>query len=216
MTEDLPMPGPCPQRRASRRAAAAGALFALVAWCVPSPAAQAASRYRIDQSVGTIDFAVGVLGLFSVDGRFPRFAGDLTLDVAQPQRTSIDVTVQTDSLEMPAPEQADLLRSEPYFNAADYPTARFVSEAVEPLAPDRYAVRGALTLRGVTKPLALDARLEGRRRDQARRAEIADFVVTGALNRSEFGMVADQGTLSDEVKLTIRIRLQIEAPPGGG
>ena len=78
------------------------------------------------------------------------------------------------------------------------------------------AVRGALTLRGVTKPLALDARLEGRRRDEARRAEVADFVVTGALNRSEFGMVADRGTLSDDVKLTIRIRLQIEAPPGGG
>lgn len=203
-------------RRSGRFAAVALAALVLVAWCIPGPAAQAASRYRIDQSVGTIDFAVGVLGMFSVDGRFPRFAGDLTLDVAQPQRSSIDVTVQTHALEMPAPEQAELLRSEPYFDTAQHPTARFVSEAVEPLAPDRYAVRGALTLRGVTKPLALDARLEGRRRDEARRMEIADFVVTGALNRSEFGMVTDQGMLSDEVKLTIRIRLQVEAPPGGG
>lgn len=196
----------------------AGILFALAlaAWCALAPAAQAASLYRIDQRFGTIDFAIGVLGMFSIDGRFPRFAGELLLDIEQPQRSSIDVTVETGALEMPVPEQVELLRSEPYFDTAQHPTARFVSRAVEPVSPTRYAIRGALTLRGVTRPLDLVATLEGRRRDEARKAEIADFVVTGALNRSEFGMVADRPMLSDEVKLTIRIRLEIGTEGRGG
>ena len=200
-----------PQRRVGRLVA-----LALAACCALAPAAGAASQYRIDQRFGTIDFAIGVLGMFSIDGRFPRFAGDLLLDVEQPQRSSIDVTVETGALEMPVPEQVELLRSEPYFDAARHPTARFVSRAVEPLSPAHYAIRGALTLRGITRPLDLEAMLEGRRHDPARKAEIADFVVTGALRRSEFGMVADRPMLSDEVKLTIRIRLEIGAEGRGG
>jgi polyisoprenoid-binding protein YceI len=191
-------------------------LLAVAVWCVLAPAVQAASLYRIDQRFGTIDFAISVLGMFSIDGRFPRFTGELLLDIEQPQRSSIDVIVDAGALEMPVPEQVELLRSQPYFDTARHPTARFVSRAVEPLSPMRYAIRGALTLRGVTRPLDLAATLEGRRRDEARKAEIADFVVTGALHRSEFGMVADRPMLSDEVKLTIRIRLEIRTQAGGG
>jgi polyisoprenoid-binding protein YceI len=205
------MPRPRTRYRSGWRVALAAA-----AWCALVPPAQGTDLYRIDQRFGTIDFAVGVLGLFSVDGRFPEFAGELVLDVDQPQRSSIDVTVRTDTLTMPAPEQVELLRSEPYFDTARHPTARFVSLTVEPLSPTHYAIRGALTLRGVSRPLELDARLEGRRRDQGRGAEVADFVVTGALKRSEFGMVADRPMLADEVTLTIRIRLAIGVEPGGG
>lgn len=190
--------------------------LALAAWSKPHGPARAADLYRIDQRFGTIDFAIGVLGLFSIDGRFPEFAGELVLDVDQPQRSSIDVTVRTDMLTMPAPEQVELLRSEAHLDTARHPTGRFVSQAVEPLSPARYKIHGALTLRGVTRPLDLDARLEGRRRDGEGRAEIADFAVSGTLSRSEFGMVADRPMLADKVTLTIRIRLAIGVAPGGG
>jgi polyisoprenoid-binding protein YceI len=192
------------------------AALALAVWCAVSAPSQAANVYQIDQRFGRIDFAIGVLGLFSIDGHFPRFAGELQLDVDQPQQSSIDVTVETSALEMPVPEQVDLLRSEPYLDTARHPTARFVSRAVAPVSATQFAIHGVLTLRGVTHPLDLQARLEGRRRDEAGRTEVADFVVTGALRRSAFGMVADRPMLSDEVTLTIRIRLTIGAGPGGG
>lgn len=190
--------------------------LAAAAWCALVPPAQATGLYRIDQRVGSIGFAIGVLGLFSIDGRFPEFAGELRLDVGQPQRSSIDVTVRTAVLEVPVPEQVELLRSAAYFDTAHHPSARFVSHAVEPLSPTHYAIRGTLTLRGITRPLDLDARLDDRRRDGEHRAEIADFVVTGAVSRAAFGMVADRPMLADEVRLTIRIRLALGTEPGGG
>ncbi len=190
--------------------------LATTVWCALAWPAQATGLYRIDQSFGSIGFAIGVLGLFSIDGRFPEFAGELRLDAAQPQRSSIDVTVRTEALDMPVPEQVELLRSEAYFDTARYPSARFVSHAVEPLSPTHYTIHGTLTLRGITRPLDLEAHLDDRRRAEARRAEIADFVVTGALSRAAFGMVADRPMLSDEVRLTIRIRLAVETGAGGG
>ena len=89
--------------------------------------AQAAALYRIDQRYGTIGFSVRVLGLFTVEGRFPSFEGDLLLDTEHPEQSRIDVTIDASAIEMPLPDQADLLRSADYFDAAHYPIERFVS-----------------------------------------------------------------------------------------
>lgn len=199
-----------PRSRPTRRRA----LAALAVWCVAAWPARAANLYRIDQRYGTIGFAVSVLGLFSIEGRFRQFQGELLLDIGQPERSQIDVIVDTAAVGMPLAEQVELLRSEAYFDTANHPTARFVSETIELRSPSRYLIHGRLTLRGVTQPVLLDARLTERQRDEARRIEVADFLVTGAVSRSAFGMVADRILLSDQVRLDIRIRLTVGTDGG--
>ena len=49
----------------------------------------------------------------------------------------------------------------------------------------------------------------GRHPDPARGAEVADFVVTGTLRRSAFGMTADRAFISDKVDITISARIQL-------
>jgi polyisoprenoid-binding protein YceI len=70
-------------------------------------------------------------------------------------------------------------------------------------------VHGLIEIRGVTQPLNLDAKLVGRHRDPARGADVAEFVVTGTLQRSAFGMTADKAFISDKVAITIRARIQL-------
>lgn len=200
------MPRSPPTRRAT--------LAALAAWSAAAWPARAAALYRIDQRYGTISFAVSVLGLFSIEGRFRQFQGELLLDIGQPEQSRIDVVVDTAAVEMPLAEQVELLRSEAYLDTVHHPSARFVSEAIEARPPARYLIRGRLTLRGVTQPVLLDARLTDRQRDEARRIEVADFLVTGAVSRSAFGMVADRLLLADRVRLDIRIRLTVGADGG--
>lgn len=174
-------------------------------------AAGAPFLYHIDQRYGTIGFSVSSLGLFSSEGRFTRFGGDLLLDVDHPERTHIDVTVDTGAVETPLADETALLRSAAYFDVARYPSAHFVSTSIVALSPTRYVIHGELRLRGVTQPEDLDAVLQDRQEDKSRKVEFADFVIAGKLQRSAFGMVADRLMVSDIIKLEIRIRLTVGA-----
>jgi polyisoprenoid-binding protein YceI len=173
-----------------------------------SPAG-AAALYHIDQRYGTVTFSVGVLGMFDVQGHFPRFAGDLLLNLEQPEQSQIDVTIDTSTIEMPLQDQTDLLRSDAYFDIARHPSARFTSVAIQPLSPTHYLVHGMLRLRGVMQRQDLDATVRDRHVEGAGGVEVADLVVSGEIRRSAFGMVTDRPMLSDTVRLDIRIRLEV-------
>ncbi len=185
----------------------------LVLWMLACLAAvlpgQAASLYRIDQRYGTVEFSLGILGMFDVQGRFPHFEGELLLDLDQPERSHVDVAIDASAVEMPLREQVDLLRSEAYFDVARHPTERFVSTSIQALSPTHYVIHGTLRIRGVTQPQDLDATVRDRRVDQARGVEVADFVVRGEIQRSAFGMAADRMMVSDKVKLDIRVHLEV-------
>jgi len=188
----------------------------VVAWLgTPLPAA-AASLYRIDQRYGTIEFSVGILGMFDVQGSFPRFEGELLLDTAHPEQSHINVAIDANTVDMPLSDQVDLLRSAAYFDAAHYPTEHFVSTSIQALTPSHYLIHGTLQIRGIVQPQDIDAVLEDRHVDTTRGIESADFVVTGRIRRSAFGMVADRIMVSDIVHLRIRIRLEVKPTANAG
>ena len=131
-------------------------------------------------------------------------------------KTRIDVTIDADALKMPSPDQVALLRSAAYFDTEHHPTERFVSTSIEALSPSHYLVRGMLRIRGVTHEEVFDAVVENRAGGTSGGPDALDFVVTGKIRRSAFGMVADQAMLSDTVRLSILFRLAIEAAPHAG
>ena len=193
----------------ARIGVAAALLFAAIAAAAP---ARAADRFQLDQRYGTIAFTVGNLGLFRSHGEFARFAGRLTLDVADPTATSIGVTVAARSVRTPWGQETAMLRSADFFDVARYKQIRFQSEAVRPAGPGRYAIAGQLTLRGVTRPITLAARLVHATTDPATGRQIDDFVVTGTLSRKDFGMTADPLFIADRVGIDIHARIVL-APP---
>jgi polyisoprenoid-binding protein YceI len=168
-------------------------------------AAAAESLYAIDPRFGSIEFTVNHMGLFTSRGWFRRFSAMIALDPARPARTRISAEVDANSLDMRWQEAATMLRSPDFFDVARFPRIGFRSTDVSVLAPDRYAVRGVLDLRGVSRPLTLSATLLERQAEQG----TADFDVKGKLSRSAFGMVADHLLIADEVRIAIRARIRL-------
>jgi polyisoprenoid-binding protein YceI len=173
--------------------------------------ARSEDSYSIDQTFGSMAFSVSHLGLFSSQGQFRRFGGNLLLDTHHPEWTKISVDVDATSVDMPSQESTAMLQSPDFFDVRQYPIVHFKSTSVEAVASDRYLVRGLIEIRGVTQPLILDAKLVGRHRDAARGADVAEFVVNGTLQRSAFGMTADKAFISDKVAITIKARIQLSA-----
>lgn len=173
----------------------------------PRPADAQDNHYRIDQHYGGIEFTVEHLGLFTSHGMFDRFNGRLVVDPAHPERTRLDVDVDAGSVSMPWQDAVTMLRSADFFDVKAYPDIHYVSTAVRQLGPDHYRIVGTLRIRGVTRPQTLDATLLDQDAGTADAAKVADFVVSGTLKRSAFGMVADRVFISDTVRLRILARI---------
>ena len=105
-----------------------------------------------------------------------------------------------------------MLRSPAYFDVTHHPDIRFRSTAINARSPTEYAIQGELQMRGVTRPVTLSAKLVNRQKGAAGGLETIDFVVTGMVQRSAFGMVADQTFVADEIALNISARLQVPDP----
>ena len=178
------------------------------------PPRPAGALYAIDPRTGHIEFTVSHLGLFHSHGEFTRFDSRLTIDSQHPERTAISVVIHIASVAMAWENAADLPCSAAFFDAAHYPDARFTSTAVVPVSANHYTVKGNLEVRGVTRPIELDADLVDRHLDPQTNTEVGDFVVQGHLQRSAFGMSANSDFISDRVDLRISAHIQIVAPSG--
>jgi polyisoprenoid-binding protein YceI len=195
-----------------RRAFVALPFAALLA---ASPAG-AEDLYKIDQHFGRIEFIVSHLGLFSSHGEFRHFDGKLVIDPEHPERTQIAVQVDAGSVAMPWEDATAMLRSPEFFDVQRFPEVRFTSTEVVAEPGNRFAIHGELEMRGVTKPLLLEAALVDRRLDPTRGMQVADFVVHGELKRSAFGMTSESAFISDRVELRIQAHIQVPEPPHAG
>ncbi|HEX3991431.1 MAG TPA: YceI family protein [Acetobacteraceae bacterium] len=185
----------------------------LIAWLVvaASHAACAADLFNLDQRYGSIGFSVTNFGTFSSLGSFPRFMGKLLIDRSHPEQTKIDVQADATSIQVPWDSGTELLRGPDFFDIAHYPHVRYVSDAIRGVDPHHFLIQGVLEIRGVRRPLTLDATLEREHTNMANGNEIADFSVTGTLNRSDYGMTSQRIMISDQV--TLQIAARIELPP---
>ncbi len=194
------MPQPLP----IGRRALAGGLAALAA----RPALGAArSRYVFDQHRGRLEFSARHLGVLTSTGRFEDFAAVLQIDPDRPLTTAVAVTVRTAVVALAYPGAVEMLRSPDFFDVDRYPEAHFTGAATGQGSLDRFALAGDLTIRGITRPYAMQARLLGRRRDAALGVDVADFSATGPMKRSAFGMTAETAAISDTIGLSVRVSL---------
>jgi polyisoprenoid-binding protein YceI len=214
--------GPWWQRRALACALACslgvGLVLGLAEGAVPASAGTL--DYTISQRYGSIGFSVSQLGIFTVDGRFLRFAGRLAIDQLHPTKTRIDVTIAAGSAAMASADAVAMLRSPAYFDVAQYPDIHFVSDSITRTGSKRFIIHGILTIRGIAHPQSLEATLVNEQ-DPPKGPRIADFRVNGSLLRSAYGMTANENFVGNKVDLAIFIRLTLgpaspDIPPDGG
>ena len=91
----------------------------------------------------------------AVEGRFARFAPAVRFDPADLAHARLDVTIDLASADTGHDERDEVLAGEDFFAAAVAAEARYVATTFRALGDRRYVADGMLTLRGVTKPVAL-------------------------------------------------------------
>jgi polyisoprenoid-binding protein YceI len=185
-------------------------LIAVPALMAVTPAL-AAETYTVDKSHATVLFEVRHF-MTDVAGRFEDFEGTIRIDREQPERSSVEFTIRTASIDTSEPKRDEHLRSADFFDAATHPEITFRSTAVRPAGEDRYEVTGTFTMRGATKTITLPVRVLGELQDPWGNDRIG-FGTSTTLNRKDYGIswnkALDQGgfVLGDEV----RVRINLEA-----
>ena len=168
----------------------------------PVKARIAAGTYAVDPNHTQVTWQVNHMGFSMLEGQFGASAGSIVIDPAKPNDTKVDVTFQVDQLSTTAPRFTEHLKSKDFFDAAANPTARFVSTAVRATG-DKATITGNLTIKGVTKPVTLNATFVGAGANPMSKKLNFGFRATGTINRSDFGLGYATPVVGDKVDLTI-------------
>lgn len=143
------------------------------------------------------------LGFSNPTAHFSQVEGSLDYDPAHPTQASTTVTIPIAELHTGVPDLDDDFHSQPFFDLAHFPTARFVSTKVEKSGSEHLKVTGNLTLRNVTKPVALDVTLNKIGINPRSNLPSIGFEATGTLKRSDFGLGLFVPQVSDEIRIEI-------------
>lgn len=174
------------------------ALFASLA--LPAGAAD----YVIDPTHTYANFAIDHLGFSTQHGRFNRSSGRISFD-EEARRGSIDISIESASLDTGFELRDEVLRGEAWFNATAYPSIlfrahSFVFEDGRPVAVD-----GTLTLLGESRPLRLEISRFKCGLNLVLRKRGCGADAQGVLQRSEFGLNNGLPFIGNEVRLHIQV-----------
>ena len=185
-----------------RAAFLALALVAAAPVVAQVPAGVVSGTYKVDTGHTQVLFTVMHLGISEYTGQFTQPTGSLVLDTADPSKSKVEVTFAIDKVSTTVPALDAHLKTKDFFDAAAFPTGTFVSTSVK--ASGKTAViAGNLTLKGVTKPVTLNATFTGGGPHPMSKKPNVGFTATTTIKRSEFGVSYGIPMVSDDVKLVI-------------
>jgi polyisoprenoid-binding protein YceI len=162
----------------------------------------AAGTYVVDANHTQVVWSVDHFGFSRLYGMVGSMSGDLQIDPARPNAAKVQIDIPLSGLTVSSPGFAKHLQTADLFDTAKFPTARFVSRSVA-VRGQQATIVGDLTLRGVTKPLTLQARFHGAGANPMNKKPTVGFSATAKLKRSDFGLGYAVPAVSDEVKLEI-------------
>ncbi len=176
------------------------------------------TKWTIDPAHTAAHFSVRHMMISNVRGEFTKVSGSATIDLANPSKTSVEITIDAASINTREPQRDEHLRSADFLDAANHPTLTFRSKRVEALGAENFKLTGDLTIRGVTKEVTFD--VEGPTpavKDPWGNLRVG-ITASTKINRKDFGVAFNALTetggvmVGDEVKITIDAELIQQAP----
>ena len=193
------------------------ASFALLTFAGPAfgdartdPKHAPTGAYSLEPRHTQVLFAIPHLGITDYHGRFNRVSGDLDFNSGAPEKSSVSVTIDMTTIDVPSHELIGELMGAGVFNTAAFPTATFKSTTIVRTGPNSGTITGDLTLHGVTKPVTLNATFGGTTTDPFSGAADIGFRATTTVKRTDFGITGMvwEGVVGNDVKLIIEAMFQ--------
>lgn len=165
-----------------------------------------AADYQIDVkgAHAFVTFKIQHLGYSWLLGRFNEFDGEFSYDVKAPEQSSINVVIQTASIDSNHAERDKHLRSADFLDVAKYPQATFKSTKFDVIDENNANVSGDFTLHGVTKNITFPVQKIGEGKDPWGGYR-AGFSGSTTLRLADYGIPEKLGPASTMVEIGLHI-----------
>ena len=174
-----------------------------------SISATASGTYGVDATHSRIGFVARHAMVTKVRGSFNSFEGSGVFDAEQPERSTLSVTIQVDSVDTRNGDRDNHLRNSDFFDVAAFPTITFVSTAVRAKGGDEYTVTGDLTIKGVTRSIDLDLELTGTAVDPWGNTRLG-LEGSTVINRKDWGLTWNAALEAGGVLVSEKVTLEFE------
>ena len=173
---------------------------------------QPPGAYAIDPRHASVTWRIRHAGVGVFVARFDTVGGTITLDPAHPEKSSVTATIAASSVNTGVLNTAgarafDTEIHTQVFGSATNPDITFVSRSIKATGPTTGEITGDLTLRGVTRPVTLQASFEGGRFFALRGKQLLGFTARTVINRKDFGAAlsnpAADAFVGDQVEVLI-------------
>jgi polyisoprenoid-binding protein YceI len=174
------------------------------------------TKWVLDPTHSELGFKIKHLMITNVSGNFKEIEAEVQTKGEDFTTAQIEAKIKTASINTNNEQRDAHLRTSDFLEAEKYPEILFTSSRVEKIDNENFYVYGNLTLKGITKPVKLNAEYSGVTKDPWGN-ERSGVIITGKINRSEWGVtfntVLETGgvALSDEIKIHSEIQLVKQA-----
>lgn len=174
--------------------------------------------WTLDTMHSHVGFSVKHMMVSTVRGQFKTYSGTLVLDDKDFGRSRFEGEIDVASIDTGIADRDNHLRSGDFFDAANFPKITFKSTRIERKSDDEYTVHGDLTIRGVTREIALTVEPSGTAKNPYGQT-VTGFSARGEISRKDFGLtwnaMLETGgvAVGDKVKLELEIEAALQEAP---
>lgn len=166
-----------------------------------NPVEVASGAYVLDPDHGKITWSVDHMGFSTYVGQFTDVSANLVLDTANPSASRLDAEVATASVGTFHDGLDAHLKNADFLDVENHPRASFRATSVRLTDSDSAEISGDLTLRGVTRPIVIEADFNQAGISPADNLYTVGFDGRAKIRRSDFGIQYGLPVLGDEVTL---------------
>ncbi|GAA2225725.1 YceI family protein [Streptomyces amakusaensis] len=165
--------------------------------------------YTIDPAHSSIGFTVRHAMVTNVRGSFGEHEGTLKLNGSNPAASAAAIDVKIESIDTGIADRDGHLRASDFFDVERFPLMTFRSTAAEQLGGDKYRVTGDLTIKDVTRPLAIDLEFNGAATDVYGNERVG-FEGSAEILRSAWGLTWNAALETGGVMVSDKVKLNFD------
>jgi polyisoprenoid-binding protein YceI len=165
--------------------------------------------YTIDPAHSRIGFVARHAMVTKVRGAFNEFTGNVVLDGEQPEKSSATVTIKAASIDSRNEQRDQHLRSNDFLAMDEYPEITFTSTGARQAGPAEFELTGDLTVRGVTRQVAIPFSYEGSATDPFGNFR-AGFEGSVTISRKDYGVTWNAALEGGGVLVSDKVTLEFE------
>lgn len=169
----------------------------------------ATTKWVLDPTHSELGFKVKHLMISNVKGNFTQF--EASIDGEDFSKSTVNVTIDTASISTNNTDRDNHLKSADFFDVENHKKITFVGKSFTKDDDENYTLLGTLTIKGISKEIALNVEYGGTNKDPWGNEKMA-FAIQGKLKRSDFGLTWNAALetggvlVSEEVKIIAEVQ----------